>query len=150
MSAMRIAFHNLSQTTFATRLQEMAGEYGLAPVNTIDGSVTVLCICDSYLARELNAWNRYALEHKISRIPVWANWTRPWLGPFCQPGGPCHACMAKRIRDNLQVDNFIHAYILEHQPFTRPRAVHALLYQLAPAFVLSQLALFFRNRPGCY
>ncbi|WP_161629857.1 TOMM precursor leader peptide-binding protein [Desulfogranum japonicum] len=145
---MRIALHNLSQTTFADRLQEKAGEYGLTPVNTINGSVTVLCICDSYLAGELDAWNRYALERNISWIPVWANWTRPWLGPFCQPGGPCHACMAKRIRDNLQVDNFIHAYIPEHQPFTRPRAVHALLYRLAPAFVLSQLALFFQESSG--
>jgi len=142
---MQFVLKNFSQTSFAGQLQEMASEYSITLLPRMNAEAPVLCVCDSYLAPELAEWNQLALAEKIHWIPVWANWIRPWIGPIFQPGGPCHACMAKRIRDNLQVDNFINSYDRNHLPFAHPRAKSNTLRQAAPAFILSQLSMSGKN-----
>lgn len=137
---MRAALRNMSQTVFARRLEEQAVLHGLDLTGEPDGSLPIVCVCDSYLDPVLTAWNQDALSKKLVWLPVWANWAYPWVGPVFAPGQGCHACLAKRLRENIQIDNFISASTSDHQPFRRPRAENPGLFQAAPAFVLAQLA----------
>lgn len=142
---MQIALKNFSQTSFATELQRMADEFSITFIPEGESNAPVLCVCDSYLASSLVTWNRQALAENIPWIAVWANWTRPWIGPFFRYDELCHACMAKRIRDNLQVDNFINTFHKNHIPFALPRAKISSLLQAAPSFILSQLSQLSEN-----
>ena len=95
---MRATLRNMSRTAFARRVEELAALHGLELTAESDGVRPVVCVCDSYLDPVVAAWNAQALRQGLVWVPVWANWTHPWVGPVFAPGQGCHACLAKRLK----------------------------------------------------
>jgi bacteriocin biosynthesis cyclodehydratase domain-containing protein len=84
-------------------LRRALAEAGLALAPT---GVEVIAVA-GYLAPELEAVNRRALAEGRTWLPVKLDAAVPWLGPLLQPGGPCWACLAHRLRGNRPVETYL-------------------------------------------
>jgi oxazoline/thiazoline synthase len=135
-----VAILDQSQTAFADQLRLAAPAYELRLTDEEREARVLVCVCDSYLDPVLSVMNRQALAHGFHWVPVWANWIQPWVGPIFGPETLCHACLAKRVAENRQIDNYIRQDQPAHQPFQQALASHPALDQAAPAFVLQQVA----------
>ncbi len=87
-----------------------------------DAPLRVILVRD-YLAPELEAFNRQALQARTPWLPVKATGAVPWVGPLFRPGeGPCWECLAQRLRHNRPVETFLRARLGSPGPLTPPRA----------------------------
>ncbi|MGK7935251.1 MAG: TOMM precursor leader peptide-binding protein [Xenococcaceae cyanobacterium] len=72
-----------------------------------EGDLTIV-LTDDYLNPELDAFNQQALKSKSPWMLVKPSGTKVWIGPLFEPNQTaCWQCLAKRLRDNRPIEEFI-------------------------------------------
>lgn len=73
-----------------------------------EGDLTVV-LTDDYLYPQLDAFNQQALKSQSPWMVVKPLGTIVWIGPVFNPNKTgCWHCLAKRLRDNRPIEEFIH------------------------------------------
>ncbi|MDC0681389.1 TOMM precursor leader peptide-binding protein [Sorangium atrum] len=82
-----------------------------------------IVVTRDYLHRDIERWNRRALDRKARWALVKPTGTLLWVGPMFGPGGgPCWACVAHRLRENRPVEVYLERRSGVPGPLTAPRA----------------------------
>lgn len=119
LAATPVAVESISGQETAPLIEALEGA-GVALDPEADLRVVVT---DSYLARELDAFNRDALARGASWMPIKPWGSTPWIGPVFRPGrGPCWECLAHRLRGNRPVSRYLEQRNQRDLPIEPPPA----------------------------
>lgn len=114
-----VAVHALEGLEPAPLIEALRG----AGLTVQEGASLHVVLVQDYLAPELEAFNRRAMERRESWFLVKPSGAMPWMGPVFRPGeGPCWACLAQRLRWNRPVETFLREHKGPSGSLLPPRA----------------------------
>ncbi|MET9502683.1 TOMM precursor leader peptide-binding protein [Streptomyces sp. NPDC006622] len=104
-------------------LHEAVSAAGLRVAAPGEPAALTLALCHDYLDPRLSALDA---EHRTagrSWLPVRANGTHLWIGPFFSPGdGPCWSCLADRLRLRRRGEAYVQHLLGHSGPAAHRRA----------------------------
>lgn len=104
-----------------------------------EGDLTIV-LTDDYLNPELDVFNQQALESKSPWILVKPSGTKVWIGPLFEPNQTaCWQCLAKRLRDNRPIEEFIQRQKDISTPLASPLGFLPSTVQTALAMVATEV-----------
>lgn len=104
-----------------------------------EGDLTIV-LTDDYLNPELDVFNQQALESKSPWILVKPSGTKVWIGPLFEPNQTaCWQCLAKRLRDNRPIEEFIQRQKDISTPLASPLGFLPSTVQTALSMVVTEV-----------
>lgn len=135
-------FGDVPKEEFLTLLEKLY--ICIAPIETAQFSVALV---DDYLQDGLEEFNQHTLKLGRPWLIAKPNGIYSWIGPLFQPGETgCWACLAQRLRNNYEVEEFarrinkrIHPYpALASLPATMNMGLSMAAIEVAKWLVLSE------------